>query len=139
MSIDATDLIMGRLAAFAAKKALLGEKIDIVNCEKAVITGNKYNIYEKYKRKFDLGRNPYKGPFFPRASDRLIKRAVRGMLPYKKEKGEKAYKSIMCYVGVPENFKGQNLETLPKANVSKLNNYKYITVGELSKHLGSKR
>jgi len=139
MIIDATDLIMGRLAAFAAKKALLGEKIDIVNCEKAVITGNKYNIYEKYKRKFDLGRNPYKGPFFPRASDRLIKRAVRGMLPYKKEKGEKAYKSIMCYVGVPENFKGQNLETLPKANVSKLNNYKYITVGELSKHLGSKR
>jgi len=139
MIIDATDLVMGRLAAFAAKKALLGEKIDIVNCEKAVITGNKDNIYERYKQKFDLGRNPYKGPFFPRASDRLVRRAVRGMLPYKKEKGEKAYKSIMCYVGLPENFKGQKMETLPKANVSKLNNYKYITVGELSRHLGSKR
>ena len=139
MIIDATDLIMGRLAAFAAKKALLGDKIDILNCEKAVITGGRKSLFISYKQRTDLGRNPYKGPFFPRAADRLVRRAVRGMLPYKKEKGEKAYKSIMCYVGVPEKFKGQKLETVQIANVSKLKNYKYITVGELSRHLGSKR
>ena len=139
MIIDATDLIMGRMAATVAKKAMLGEKIDIVNCEKAVITGTRKNVLENFKKKYDLGRNPYKGPFFPRASDRLIRRSIRGMLPYKKEKGEKAYKSIMCYVGIPEQFSGQKLETIAKANVSKLKNYKYITVGELSKQLGSKR
>jgi large subunit ribosomal protein L13 len=139
MIIDATDLIMGRMAAVVAKRAMLGEKIDIVNCEKAVITGTRKNVLENFKKKYDLGRNPYKGPFFPRASDRLIRRSIRGMLPYKKDKGDRAYKAIMCYVGIPEQFSGQKLETIAKANVSKLKNYKYITVGELSKQLGSKR
>ena len=139
MIIDATDLIMGRLASFAAKKALLGEKVDIVNCEKAVITGARSSILNSYKQRTDLGRNPYKGPFYPRAPDRLVRRSIRGMLPYKKEKGEKAYKAVMCYVGIPEGFKGKKFETVEKANASKLKNYKYITVGEVSKHLGSKR
>lgn len=139
MIIDATGLIMGRMASFVAKKALLGEKIYIVNCEKAVITGNKDNIIEKYRKKYNLGRNPYKGPFFPKASDRIVRRSIRGMLPYKQEKGKKAFSSIMCYVGIPEKFKNQKLETIAKANISKLKNYKYITVGELAKHLGSRR
>ncbi len=139
MIIDATDLIMGRLAAVVAKKAILGEKIDILNCEKAVITGNRDNILAEYKKRFDLGRNPYKGPFFPRASDRLVRRAIRGMLPYKQEKGKKAYKEVMCYVGIPEQFKGQKLETVAAANVSKLKNYKYMEIGVLAKLLGSKR
>ncbi len=38
MIIDANNMILGRLASFAAKKALLGEKIDVINCEKAVIS-----------------------------------------------------------------------------------------------------
>ena len=35
MIIDATDLIMGRLASFAAKQALRGEQVEIINVEKA--------------------------------------------------------------------------------------------------------
>lgn len=139
MIIDATDLIMGRMAAVVAKKALLGEKIDIINCDKAVITGTRASIMEEYKKRYDLGRNPYKGPFFPRASDRIVRRSIRGMLPYKQEKGDKAYKAIMCYVGVPEKFKGQKFETVETANVSKLKNYKYMVIGELAKMMGSKR
>ena len=50
MIIDATDLVAGRLASSIAKKALLGETIDVVNCENLVLTGNK--IYGKYKHKF---------------------------------------------------------------------------------------
>ena len=49
MILDATNLILGRMATAVAKKALLGEKIDIVNCENAVISGNKYQILERYK------------------------------------------------------------------------------------------
>jgi len=139
MIIDATNLIMGRLAAFTAKKALLGEKVDIVNCEKAVVSGNRRRIFSDYKQRVDLGRNPYKGPFFPRASDRLVRRAIRGMLPYKQEKGRNAYKLVMCYVGIPSKFREQKLETIPGANVSKLPNYRYVSIGELSKQLGSKR
>ena len=93
----------------------------------------------EYKKRYDLGRNPYKGPFFPRASDRIVRRSIRGMLPYKQEKGDTAYKAVMCYVGVPEKFKGQKIETIEKVNVSKLKNYKYMVIGELAKQLGSKR
>ena len=139
MIIDATNLVMGRIAAFAAKKAMLGEKVDIINCEKAVITGSRNAILADYKHRNDLGRNPYKGPFYPKASDRLVRRAVRGMLPYKRDKGRNAYRSVMCYVGIPNNLKDQKAETIPAANVSKLKNYKYITLKELSKNLGSKR
>ena len=55
MIIDASDMILGRLATYVAKKALLGEKVDIVNCEKAVITGNKKSIFEKYKQRNERG------------------------------------------------------------------------------------
>ena len=41
MIIDATELIVGRFATVAAKKALLGERIDIINCEKAIITSGQ--------------------------------------------------------------------------------------------------
>jgi len=45
MIIDATNLILGRLGTYVAKKALLGNKIDIVNCENSVVTGNRKRIF----------------------------------------------------------------------------------------------
>ena len=48
MIINADGLITGRLASYAAKQALLGEKVDIINSEKACITGSKPQILEKY-------------------------------------------------------------------------------------------
>ena len=50
MIIDATDLIMGRVAALSVKKALLGEDVVIINVEKAVISGTKENVIAKYKK-----------------------------------------------------------------------------------------
>jgi len=138
MIIDATNLILGRLATFVAKKALLGEKVYIVNCEKAVISGNKKNIFEKFKHKNDLGRNPYKGPFYPKMPDTIVRRTIRGMLPWKNARGRNAYKNVLCYVGLPEKFKNQKLETIDEFNVSKLQNLKYVTVEEVAKHLGAK-
>ena len=41
MIIDGTNLILGRIATFAAKKALEGEQVVIVNCESIVVTGGK--------------------------------------------------------------------------------------------------
>ena len=38
--IDATDLLLGRFAGYAAKQALLGKEIRVINCEKAVVSGN---------------------------------------------------------------------------------------------------
>ncbi len=136
MIIDAKDQVLGRLANFAAKKALLGENIDIINCEKAVITGSKPYILRKHKRRKGLGQ-PTRGPFFPRRPDMFVRRVVRGMLPFKKERGKIAYSRIKCYIGAPEKLTGKILKP-EKAHISKLTSLKYMYVEELCKLLGAK-
>ncbi len=137
MIIDATDLIVGRIGSFVAKKALLGEKIDIVNCEKAAISGSKEDILAKFSQKRNR-KTIRKGPFISRMPDRFVRRIIRGMLPYKKEKGEKAFDRIMCYMGVPRDFEGKKFETLDSANVSKRQTVKFMSVSEICKSLGAK-
>ena len=137
MIIDANNLVLGRLAAHAAKKALLGEKLDIINCEKSVITGDKYEVLEAYDIKLKMGIHA-KGPFTPRTPDRLVKKTIRGMLPYKRERGKIAYKNIKCYIGIPDNLKSQKAETIKDANVEKLPNLDYIKVKDVCIHIGYK-
>ncbi len=137
MIIDATDLILGRMASFVAKKALLGEKIDIINCENAVITGNKDFILAKYRQRRQRGI-PLKGPFYPRMPDRLVRRAIRGMLNYKKPRGREAFERIMCYINIPEQFKDKKTQTIEKANIAKVPSLQYLEVGKLCKLLGAK-
>ncbi len=138
MLLDATDLLVGRMATQVAKKAMLGEIVEIVNCEKAIISGKRAMVFARSKQKKDFGRNPYKGPFFPRAADRMVKRVIRGMLPYKKARGLEAFKRVKCYIGVPVQLQNKKFETLKEANVSRLATVNYVTIGEISKHLGAK-
>ena len=137
MIIDAKDSIIGRIATVAAKKALLGEKVDIVNCEEAVMTGDKKAILRRYREKRERGQ-PTKGPFIPRRPDMFVRRIIRGMLPYKQDKGRSAFERIMCYLGVPEEFKEKKLEIIEKANISKVPNLKYVKVGVVCKEMGGK-
>ena len=53
--IDGKGTVLGRLASFAAKEAIRGEEIVVLNCEQIIITGNK----KKYKRSFskEKGKN----------------------------------------------------------------------------------
>lgn len=137
MIIDANNLILGRLGTYAAKKALLGEKIDIINCESCVITGKRNKIFEDYDNKLKRGI-PSKGPFTRRMPDRFVKRAIRGMLPYQKGRGRIAFKKITCYMGVPENLKNQKFDTIKNANVEKLPNLRYIKIKDICIHIGAK-
>lgn len=134
--IDATNLIVGRLASHAAKQAMLGEDIDIVNCEKSIFTGNKSQILAKYKARMAQGQ-PSQGPFLQRNADRFVRRIVRGMLPYKQPKGKVAFKKVMCYIGVPEEMKDK-METIESANIKKVKNMKYTSIGRICKLLGGK-
>ncbi len=134
MLIDAKNMIVGRLGTIVAKKALLGEKIDIINAESAVISGKKSEILAKLKQKVDRG-NWSKGPHYIRSPDRLLKRMIRNMMPYKKPRGLSAYKKIMCWQGVPEKFKEQKAVVLKEADASKLS-INCVTVKEISKFLG---
>ncbi len=136
--IDASDTILGRLASYVAKKALNSEEeIIIVNCEKTVISGNKENILERYKEKRDRG-DRYKGPFYPKYPDRIVRRTIRGMLPYKTKRGKEALKRIKTYIGTPEEFKDKEKVRLEEFSKETLKDMKYIYLEEVSRYLGAK-
>jgi large subunit ribosomal protein L13 len=135
--IDAKDLIAGRVAAYAAKKALLGNQVAIVNCEAAVISGRRQHVLESFFQKRAQGTWAT-GPFYQRQPDRLLRRIVRGMLPYKKERGRNAYKQILCYLSVPQELKEHAKETPSGTHKAKLPHLKYVTLGEVSTLLGGK-
>lgn len=137
MIIDATNLIIGRMSTVAAKRALEGETIDVVNAELAVITGDRKFLLDKYLHKVSMGM-PKTGPFFQRTEDRFLRRVIRGMLPYKNPKGKVAYQRVKCHVGIPDEFKGKKMESIAAADVTKTQNLKYITLKELCSLLGKK-
>ncbi|MBP2031140.1 large subunit ribosomal protein L13 [Methanohalophilus levihalophilus] len=135
--INADGLIMGRLASTVAKRLLAGETIFIVNAENAIISGSKLTTFGDYKDKRTIGSKEW-GPYFPKRPDRIVKRTVRGMLPYKKSRGRDAFGRLKVYVGVPDELQGKELTTLEEASIERLSTGKYMTVGTLSHKLGSK-
>ncbi|MEE8632471.1 MAG: 50S ribosomal protein L13 [Candidatus Bathyarchaeia archaeon] len=135
--IDATDLILGRMATVVAKRLLQGEQITILNAEKAVVSGKRSSRVKELKKRLEIG-HPRKGPYLPRHPDRFVKRSIRGMLPRKKPKGIKAYRRLRVFIGVPRELEGETMEQLPEAHVEKLKS-PYITVGELVQEIGWSR
>jgi large subunit ribosomal protein L13 len=128
--IDASDLILGRLASNVAKQILHGEKVIIVNAEKIIITGNRKNILLKFKKRLEtrtLGSQS-KAPKHPRRPDTYVRRVIRGMLPWKKPKGKEAFKRLKVFIGIPEKLDGQTLTTIPTA---KKTVQRGLTVGEM--------
>lgn len=134
-TVDATDLIAGRLASHVAKRALEGERINIINAEKAVISGNKVKTFQDFKQKVDRGE-PSNGPFYPKRPERILKRMIRGMLPYQRGRGREALKRIRVFIDNPEDAK--DAKTIKSINYHKMKVHKYIRLGDLSKKLGSK-
>jgi len=130
--IDAKNLILGRFATFAAKQALLGNDVRIINAEKAIISGKRATLLKDFRQNRQRG-TPAKGPFIPKMPDRYVRRVVRGMLPYKQAKGTEAFKRVLCYKGVPEEFKEVKSVELPQCKASKLNTLKVVTVADALK------
>ena len=128
--VDATGVTLGRLASFAAKKALLGNKVTIVNCQESVITGRIGATVETYKAKVGRGGASQQGPNFPRQAERIVKRTVRGMLPHRQERGRKALDNVICYSGVPAEYadKKKNLQSREKT-------VSFISLNKLTKEL----
>ena len=132
--IDGKGAVLGRLAVYVAKEALKGEKIIVLNCEEVIITGNRVNIKKKFLESREKVGSGQKGPKVSRLSERIVKRAIRGMLPHRKDHGRDAYSKIMCHVGVPSEMAGKE-KTLKQATNTK-GRKDYVTVGELCMHLG---
>ncbi len=135
--IDATNLKLGRLASHVAKDALKGEEIAVVNAEKAVITGRSPDILATYREKRDVGSR-YKGPFFPRVPHLIVRRTIRGMLPYKNETGRNAFKRVRVYIGVPKDLSGKETSIYDGAKLGITEKRSFMTIEEIAKHLGWK-
>ena len=132
--IDASGAILGRLSTNTAKRLLKGEEISVVNSEKAIISGKKFAIKKRYKQKKEIGTYR-KGPFFPRTPDQIVKRTIRGMIPYQTPHGRTAFKRLKCYMGIPKEFEGKKFETIKEAEKQPVD---FITIEELSRFLGAK-
>jgi large subunit ribosomal protein L13 len=78
---------------------------------------------------------PVTGPFHYRRPDRILRRTVRGMLPFKQPKGKQAYKRLKVFIGTPDELKDQKTETFEEAQAKKLT-YSYFRLGEFAKEIG---
>ncbi len=136
--IDAKGAILGRIGTSAAKLALQGHTVKIFNCEDAIISGNPRHVREHYWRKrVDLGQ-PQRGPYYSRMPDRFFRRLIRGMFPMNGTRGREAYARVMCYRGIPTEFKDAKPKHFEEASASKLRTMKWVRVGDLCKSLGGK-
>jgi large subunit ribosomal protein L13 len=134
---DATNQILGRIATCVAKDLVKGESVYVVNCEKAVISGNPKVTKEHYLHRVQRG-DPHHGPFFPRTPHGIVKRTIRGMIPFSKPKGQDAFRRLRVFIGVPDDIKDKNFIRIEEADVNKLR-CKHITVGDLSLALGHEK
>jgi len=135
MIIDAKDMVLGRLGSFAAKQLLLGNKVDVVNCEEAIVSGKKQAILQNYLRRIDR-KAPTKGPYLYRRPDFFVKRTIRGMLPFKRSRGRDAFKNIKCHIGVPESLKSEKPVMLENMSSAKIQSTDYLKVKDVCRQLG---
>jgi len=135
--INGEGLILGRLASTIASRALAGEEIAVVNVEKIIISGSRARVLGNYYHKRERGSTDW-GPYFPRRPDHITKRTIRGMLPYKRPRGVDAMKRIRCYVGVPVQFAGAEMEVPEDVHMNRLNNPQFVTLATVCTALGAK-
>ena len=110
--IDATDVVLGRLATHAA--ALLrgthkttfaphmdmGDHVIIINADKVVLTGNKASKKKYYDHSGYPGglRTTSYTEMIEGKPERVVERAIRGMLP-KNSLGRDQFRKLKVYAG----------------------------------------
>lgn len=158
--IDATNMVLGRLATHTASillekkptyivnsekgtkeiKPIDHKDVYIVNAEKAIISGNPWMITQRYLQRIHIktNTNPRRGPFHPRTPEKIVKRAIRGMLPHRQYTGKQAFAKLKVFVGVPSFLQENESIHFSDANAGKFS-CKRITIGELARRIGSYR
>jgi len=137
--VHATNCVAGRMCSHVSKLLLEGNRVAIVNAEKAMLSGNRYRTIASYKEHLEINSvtNPIHGPFHPRRPDTILSKMVRGMVPKRKPDGISAYKHLRVYMGVPEDMKGADMKSFDDSKITKPESY-YISIGEVAKQIGWK-
>ena len=140
-TVDATDMIVGRLCSQIAKLAILGEYILIINAKDAIMSGRRNQILEKYVHLRHIRNlsNPRRGPFHSSRPDTFLRQKIRFMLP-KNSRGAEALKRIHVYiVGIPKVKTNKYLDQDPimfkNCSVERLRG-RYVTVEDICDHMG---
>lgn len=136
VAIDGNNHVLGRLSSHIAKRLLNGEEIYLANCESIIIVGNPASILNNYRarRKLQNKGTPEYSPKWPKVPSLLVKRIIRGMVPWDRTRGKDAMRRLTVVVGNPKNME------LSKVDSAKFNtDSKFMTVGSLCKELGYSR
>ena len=142
---NAEDKVLGRLASVVAKQLISATKagedtrVIIVNAEKAIVSGKRTSVMTDYRKKYELN-HARKGPFFPRMPDQILKRTVRGMLPYQKNSsGRAALKALRGEIGTPTDLSGDLPDGCEWGDSSKIERplpERFVRLSDISKELG---
>ncbi|HJJ29066.1 MAG TPA: 50S ribosomal protein L13 [Methanocorpusculum sp.] len=135
--INAENLLLGRLSSIVATRVQAGEEIAIINAEKAIVSGHRGMVIGEFRTRRVRG-SVEGGPFYPRRPDQIVKRTIRGMLPYKTRPGAAAFRRVKAYVGVPYELKDAEAEVLEAAHRDRLSSARYVTLEDISTTLGAK-
>jgi large subunit ribosomal protein L13 len=131
---NAEGKVLGRLASRIAEKAKDGEEVAVVNSSEAVISGEESQIKEEYQTKYERGRRDT-GPYYPKRADKILKRTVRNMLPYKETEGREQFKNVKTYLGVPSQMEDE-VETVDTKEGKDLKHRNYVKLGKVSDFIG---
>ncbi|MEW9528972.1 50S ribosomal protein L13 [Microbispora sp. NPDC049125] len=118
--IDATDVVLGRLASQVAillrgkHKPIFAPHVDtgdfviVVNADKIALTGNKLEQKKAYRHSGYPGglRSVSYSELMEKRPDRAVEKAVRGMLP-KNSLGRKMAKKLKVYAGTEHPHQAQ--------------------------------
>jgi large subunit ribosomal protein L13 len=137
--VDAANCVAGRMCSHVSKLLLQGNRVAIVNAEKAMLSGDRYKTIQLYKEHLEINSvtNPIHGPFHPRRPDTILSKMVRGMVPKRKTSGVEAHQRLRVFIGVPEEMKKAKIESFEDSKITKPESY-YITMGEVAKQIGWK-
>jgi len=124
--IDVEGATLGRAASLIAKRLLNGEKIDVINAEKALVSESSAN---DYKIKSERGGRDW-GPYMPRNAALWFRRTVRGMVPRKITRGKLALGRFRAYEGIPAKLVGIPAEKIAVRTLAVP--HKYHTLREYS-------
>ena len=137
--VDAAGCIAGRMCSHVSKLLLKGNRVTIVNSEKAMLSGNRYKTIDLYKEFLEINSvtNPIHGPFHPRRPDTMLTKMVRGMVPKTKTSGIEAFKRLRVHIGIPDQFMNKKAECFEDSKITRPP-AKYISVGDVAKQIGWK-
>ena len=135
--LDAKNQILGRFASYVAKQAIDGNRVVVLNAEKAVISGRRSNIVEEAKHRLETRTHGTQShaPVHQRRPDLYFRRVVRGMLPWDKPKGRAAFHRVWVFMGIPQEYADKEATKVPNADASRLVS-PYITLEDLAKEIG---